>query len=175
MRFKKSSYKFISKRISRTFFFSKSNLFLYMIISSLMLQACSTTQTSTSSNTTGIASETGISSTLTTDFEDIPIPSELKKDLDRSFVYETSSIKTAVIYYDSFPGYLDHSSLVTYFKNNMTAHGWKLIDLYNYKEANLSFEKGNRRCHITIFDKFLQTKVIIKVGQMNIPEPDKEN
>lgn len=140
----------------------------------LTLYGCTTVQ-SPGPTTPGGGSEAVATSVPAPDFEDIPIPAELKKDLGESFIYETPSIKTAIVYYDSFPGYLDHSSLIIYFKNNMVAQGWKLIDLYNYKEATLSFEKGIRRCYITIFDKFLQTKVVIKVGQMSHAEPTREN
>ena len=146
----------------------------FVVVCGLTLYGCSTLQSS-SPATPESGSAVGITLPLTSDFEDIPIPSELKKDLDKSIIYETPSLKTAIIYYDSFPGYLDHSSLIIYFKNNMVAQGWKLIDLYNYKEATLNFEKGNRLCHITIFDKFLQTKVVIKVGQTSQSEPAKEN
>jgi hypothetical protein len=143
------------------------------IVFGLFIYGCATVQTSSTTNSAA-GSEIGTTTPLTSDFDDIPIPAELKKDVSKSFIFETSSVKTAIIYYDSFPGYLDHSSLVIFFKNNMIAHGWKLIDLYNYKESNLSFEKGDRICHITIFDKFLQTKVVIKVGQTNPSEPVKE-
>ena len=158
------------KKVSKIFV----PVLLLILVFVFTLYGCSTVQSS-SPTSLGTGSEIGLTAPLTLDFEDIPIPAELKKDQNKSFIFETSSIKTAIIYYDSFPGYLDHSSLVIFFKNNMVAHGWKLIDLYNYKEANLSFEKGNRMCHITIFDKFLQTKVVVKVGQMSQSEPAKEN
>jgi hypothetical protein len=158
------------KKVSKKLFFVLQLVFLC----SFILYGCATVQTS-SPTRAGDGSEIGTTSPLTSDFEDIPIPSELKKDLNKSFIFETSSIKTAIIYYDSFPGYLDHTSLVNFFKNNMVAHGWKLIDLYNHKESNLTFEKGNRICHITIFDKFLQTKVVVKVGQSNPSKPAKDN
>lgn len=153
-------------------------VFSYVLFLTFMfvftLYGCTTMQ-SPGPTTPEAGSEAMTTSPLTSDFDDIPIPPEFKKDLENSFIYETPWIKTAIIYYDSFPGYIDHSSLILYFKNNMVAQGWKLIDLYNYKEALLSFEKGNRRCHITIFDKFLQTKVVIKVGQTTQSEPTKEN
>jgi len=138
------------------------------VICLLTFSACSTTHTSGSSSaTTEPGLDTVTKTPLTTEYDDIPVPAELKRDQDRSFVYETPGIKTAIIYYDSFPQPLDHSSLVLYFKTNMVAQGWKLVDIYSYdEESNLNFEKGNRRCHITIFDKFLQTKVVIKVGQI---------
>ena len=138
------------------------------IICLVAFAACTTTQTSGSgSATTEPGLDTVTKTPLTTEYDDIPIPSELKRDQGKSFIYETPGIKSAIIYYDSFPGYLDHSSLVLYFKNNMVSQGWKLVDIYSYNESSLNFEKGNRRCHITIFDKFLQTKVVIKVGQIN--------
>jgi hypothetical protein len=166
------------KKITRGFTVKEvyKNLFYvltYTLVFGFILYSCTTPQ-SPGPTTPEVGLETVTTAPFTSDFEDIPIPTELKKDLSKSFIYETPFSKTAIIYYDSFPGYIDHSSLIIYFKTNMAAQGWKLIDLYNYKEANLSFEKGDRRCHITIFDKFLQTKVVIKVGQMSQSEPVKE-
>src|ERR1035437_3518059 len=55
-------------------------------------------------------------------FPDIPIPKELTYAANKSFVYETQSVKVGVLV---LSGNVELQSLEDYFKINMVKNGWR--------------------------------------------------
>jgi hypothetical protein len=80
-------------------------------------------------------------------FPDIPIPQELSLVTDRSFVYETSSLKTGVLF---FTGNVEIQSLENYFKINMPKNGWKYVNNIRYRNIILNYVKDDKLCNIRI-------------------------
>lgn len=96
------------------------------------------------------------------EFPDVPIPAELKRQDDQSFVYEAPGVVIGVLTYS---GYVTPSSAADFFKNSMPAQGWRFLNAFKDKEnIDLFFIKEQRSCQITIRSSPLATRVVIKIG-----------
>ena len=94
-------------------------------------------------------------------FPDIPIPKELELDRDKSFVYETSNVRTGVLV---LKGNVDVNSLEQYFRTNMARNGWRFINSFKYSTVILNYLKDDRASHIRISRGTWSTAVEIWVG-----------
>lgn len=96
------------------------------------------------------------------EFDDIPIPSELSRDSDRSFVYEAPGVTMGVITYS---GYVKGNSLAKFFRNEMPQHEWQFLNAFSEGDKYLvSFIKSDKSCMISVEESSLSTRVTIKVG-----------
>ncbi len=95
-------------------------------------------------------------------FEDVPIPRSLEIEKDESFVYESEAIKTGILVYG---GKAEVTDLAVFFKENMAAHGWRLISNFERDDALLTFTKPGWGCVIAILPAGMnRSKVEIRVG-----------
>ena len=94
-------------------------------------------------------------------FEDVLIPHELKLEPDKSFIYETPSLKAGRLV---FSGRVQVPSLLNFFTNNMEKDGWKLVNKFGLKDVVLNFSKPNKNCTVNIYDKPINTIVEVWVG-----------
>jgi len=116
--------------------------------------------------TLGIVEGTGKGATSTTvlsDFSDIPIPRELKLDKKKSLLFEGGPYKSG---YFVYKGRVEASSLAEYFKNALQGYGWVLLNNFKYRHYLLNFikEREQRSCIILIEEGFWTTKVHLWVG-----------
>jgi len=99
---------------------------------------------------------------LIPEFEDIPVPSELSRDNDRSFIYEAPGVTMGVITYS---GYVKGDSLAKFFRNEMPKHEWQFLNAFSEGQKYLiSFIKSDKSCMISVEENSLSTRVTIKVG-----------
>ncbi|HVN22372.1 MAG TPA: hypothetical protein VMT71_00270 [Syntrophorhabdales bacterium] len=99
-------------------------------------------------------------------FPDIPIPTELELVRDKSFVYETSNLKTGVLV---LKGNLDINSLEQYFKTNMAKNNWKFMNGFKYATVILNYTKDDKAAHIRISRETWSTYVEVWVGPLDKP------
>jgi len=99
-------------------------------------------------------------------FPDIPIPKELELIRDRSFVYETSNLRTGLLV---LSGNIDINSLEQYFRTNMAKNGWKFINGFKYATVILNYMKEDKAAHIRISRENFSTWVEIWVGPLDKP------
>lgn len=96
------------------------------------------------------------------DFEDILVPSELKVEKKRSFVYHSPDFTAGVL---ALTGRVEINSLIKFFDNNMAKDNWRLEA--SFKLANrtiMFFNKPNRGSIINITGKQFKTEVEIWVA-----------
>ncbi|MDQ6987624.1 MAG: hypothetical protein Q9M25_07475 [Mariprofundaceae bacterium] len=96
------------------------------------------------------------------EFGDIPIPRELKRQDDQSFIYEAPGTVIGVMVYTGHR--IDPNSVNGFFREQMPSQGWRFINAYKDKNIDLFYLKDNRSCQISIKSGMLETRVIIKVG-----------
>jgi len=101
-------------------------------------------------------------------FPDIPVPKELEYVRDKSFVYETQTIKAGVIVLN---GNVDMQSLENYFKVNMAKNGWKLVNTFRYKDVVMNYTKEDKTCTIKMSRGSFNTDVEIWVGPTAVSTP----
>ena len=111
---------------------------------------------------TGRLEETGNNSspkeTIKFRFEDVPVPSSMTLDEDKSFIFETKFIRAGILVYR---GDFITSELISFFKKRMPEYQWELISSFEHRDTLMTFLKDGWSCVIHIFPK---GKVTIRVG-----------
>lgn len=131
---------------------------------SLLAGGCAQIQMSKRPAKEPIKGETGkiASPPVIAEFPDVPIPAELKRQDDQSFVYEAPGVVIGVLTYS---GYVTSGSAADFFKSAMPEQGWRFLNAFKDKEdIDLFFIKDQRSCQITIRPSPLATRVVIKIG-----------
>ncbi|MBW1740694.1 MAG: hypothetical protein JRJ42_06090 [Deltaproteobacteria bacterium] len=95
------------------------------------------------------------------DFEDVLVPSELKVDKKKSFVYHAPDFSAGVLV---LKGRVEVNSLVRFFDNNMAKDNWRLVSSFKSPRTIMFFNKPNRGCIINITEKQFTTEVEIWVA-----------
>jgi len=96
------------------------------------------------------------------EFDDIPVPTKLSRDADRSFVYEAPGVTMGVI---TYTGYIKGDSLAKFFRNEMPKYEWQFLNAFSEGDKYLiSFIKSDKSCMISVEESTLSTRVTIKVG-----------
>jgi len=96
------------------------------------------------------------------EFDDVPVPVELKRNHEESSVYESPGFAVGVIVYE---GYYKSASISKFFRGEMPKYEWQFINAFS--EGNrytLTFLKANRSCTISIEESSLSTRVVIRLG-----------
>ncbi len=127
----------------------------------LLLSACALTEKITGKEeTTPRAKPEGPNVAYYT-FPDIPVPKELTFVREKSFIYETPTVKAGVLLLN---GNVDVASLENYFKTNMVKNGWRFVNSYKYNDVILNFAKEERSSNIRMVRDTFTTTVEIWVG-----------
>lgn len=99
---------------------------------------------------------------MVAEFDDIPVPAELKRNDDLSFIYQAPGVTMGVVTYS---GYYKGASIAKFYRSEMPNYGWQFLNAFS--EGNqymVAFLKQNRSCIVNIDEGTLSTKVTIKVG-----------
>ena len=99
-------------------------------------------------------------------FPDIPLPKEMELVRDKSFVYETSTVRTGLLV---LKGNVDMNSLEQYFRANMAKNGWKFMNGFKYATVILNFTKDDKTAYIRISRETFSTWAEIWVGPLDKP------
>ena len=91
--------------------------------------------------------ETGLIASLETRFPDIPLPAGVKEDLQRTFVYESSTLQIGRMVYTS-----KHSvnEVAQFFITEAPKFNWTLTSVLQAEDAHLSFEKPGKRMLVVV-------------------------
>jgi hypothetical protein len=117
-------------------FFSK---LLFLSISRFLLTAALSGCTTISSNR--------IEPQAILKFSDLPIPAGLKSLPQVSYSFENAGVRVAVLKYQ---GKANIDQVINFFKEQMPMYNWNLINIIEYGQRLLNFERENETCIITI-------------------------
>ena len=80
-------------------------------------------------------------------FSDVPIPAGLKSLSAASYSFESSGVRVGVLKYQ---GKANIDQVINFYKEQMPMYNWNLINIIEYGQRLLNFEKENETCIITI-------------------------
>jgi hypothetical protein len=80
-------------------------------------------------------------------FSDIPVPSGFKILPKESFILESGGVRAGILKYT---GKADAQSVVLFYRNQMPIYNWALLNVLEYGDHMLNFERENESCVITI-------------------------
>ena len=94
-------------------------------------------------------------------FSDIPVPSGFKSLPGQSYSFESSGIRVGVL---KFQGKADVDQIVSFYKEQMVMYNWNLLNVVEYGERLLNFDRENETCVITLLTRGKTVIITISLG-----------
>jgi len=80
-------------------------------------------------------------------FTDVPVPVGLKNLPQQSYSFESSGVRVGVLKYQ---GKNNPDQIVNFYKEQMPMYNWNLVNIVEYGQRMLNFERENETCIITL-------------------------
>ena len=102
------------------------------------------------------------------EFDDIPVPSGLTLDADKSTVIESNSMKAARLVYK---GRIEPESLGASFRSTLEANGWRHMASSTSSQKGITqvYEKTGNSLHILIYEGIYYTWVEVSATRLTSP------
>ncbi|MBL7081525.1 MAG: hypothetical protein ISS44_03065 [Candidatus Omnitrophica bacterium] len=100
-------------------------------------------------------------------FGDIPVPAGFRLNQEKSFIMESGGVRTGILKYT---GKADPTSLIIFYKNQMPIYNWSTLNILQYADQMLNFEKDNESCIITTVCRGNNIELLITLAP-KIPLP----
>ncbi|MDD5669610.1 MAG: hypothetical protein PHE58_06250 [Candidatus Omnitrophica bacterium] len=97
-------------------------------------------------------------------FSDIPVPAGFKSLPDESYSFENGGMRVGVIKYR---GKGNADLVVNFYKEQMAMHGWELLNVIEYNDRLMNFEKESESCIINISPRGNSATISISFGPKN--------
>lgn len=94
-------------------------------------------------------------------FADIPVPAGFKLLSNGSYVFESGGIRAGVLKYH---GKADIDQVVSFFKEQMTMFNWNLINVVEYDQHLMNFDRENETCIINMTAKGRSINIAVTLG-----------
>ena len=136
-------------------------LFIFITLI-FIFTGCAMIQQNTTSDTS--ISSSGVTQQIANlTFEDLPVPSQMLLDRENSFVYETSTYRTGILFYH---GNMNAVDVANFYKSEMQKYNWTLVNSLEYRKGDqLIFEKPGWIAVIRIESNWQNSsKLIITIG-----------
>jgi hypothetical protein len=128
---------------------------LWVITAVIFTAGCATTA-STQNQAIAV-----LEASRTLKFCDIPVPAGFKELPHQSYLYYSGGLRVGILKYtvNAKP-----DQVINFFKDNMPAGNWQLVNAVEFGQRILYFEKGGESCIITVTPKTWVTQVTLVIG-----------
>ncbi len=133
-------------------------LFLFIISIGLLLQGCATTP---QDNDPTLSKSAGLKSQSILKFSDVPVPVGLKSLPLESYSFESSGIRVGVLKYS---GKANPDRVINFYKEQMPMYNWELVNIIEYGQRLMNFEREGESCIITMLPKGNNLTITISLG-----------
>ena len=104
-------------------------------------------------------------------FADVPVPSGFKFLPKSSYSFEAQGVRVGMLRYQGKAG---PEQIVAFYKEQMSMYNWILLNIIEYGERQLNFERDTETCVITLSPKGGSVIVSIALGPKGQIVPKKE-
>ena len=94
-------------------------------------------------------------------FNDVPVPTSFKIVPQNSYCFECSGIRVGVLRYQ---GKATPDQVVSFYKEQMPMYNWTLLNVVEYGERMMNFDRENETCVITMASKGNTVFVTVSLG-----------
>lgn len=137
---------------------SKKALAIWLLVTGvLVLSGCGTT----SNKDKQIGSEALLEPQAMLKFSDIPIPVGFKLLPQDSYSFESSGVRVGVLKYQ---GKAQPDRIVNFYKEQMPMYNWTLLNVVEYGERLINFERENETCIISLSPRANNVTITISIG-----------
>lgn len=119
----------------------KTTLKLFCLIGACLLSTASLTGCKTVSADSRLEPQTFMK------FPDLPVPQGLKSLPQKSYAFQNSGSRVAVLKYQ---GRANIDQVINFYKEQLPLYNWRLVNIIEYGQRLLNFEKEEETCIITI-------------------------
>jgi len=104
-------------------------------------------------------------------FTDVPVPSGFKFLPKSSYSFETQGVRVGILKYQ---GKANPDQIVSFYKEQMAMYNWNLLNIIEYGERQLNFDRDSETCVITLSSKGGSVMVSVALGPKGQVMPKKE-
>ena len=94
-------------------------------------------------------------------FSDIPVPAGFKLIPQQSYSFENAGVRVALLRYKG-SGTLDQ--VINFYKEQMPLSRWNLLNISEFGQRMLNFERENETCIVTMQSQFTGTLITLSLG-----------
>ncbi|MDD5465337.1 MAG: hypothetical protein PHP73_03235 [Candidatus Omnitrophica bacterium] len=94
-------------------------------------------------------------------FSDVPVPVGLKSLPQESYSFESSGVRVGVLKYQ---GKANADQVINFYKEQMAMYNWNLVNIVEYGQRLINFERENETCIITLEPKGNNITLTISLG-----------
>jgi len=94
-------------------------------------------------------------------FTDVPVPVGLKSLPEQSYSFESSGVRVGVLRYR---GKNNPDQVVNFYKEQMAMYNWNLVNIVEYGQRLLNFERENETCIINLEPKGSTLILTVSLG-----------
>ncbi len=103
-------------------------------------------------------------------FVDIPVPAGFKIMPQDSYSFESAGVRVGVLKYQ---GKANSDRVVNFYKEQMPMYNWNLLNVVQYGEMLLNFDRDSETCIIRLMPKGSSITVSISLGPKSQFSPKK--
>lgn len=93
-------------------------------------------------------------------FSDVPVPAGFKQMQD-SYSFESSGVRVGALKYH---GKANPDRVVNFYKEQMVMYNWNLLNVVEYGQRLLNFDRDNETCIINMIPKGNEITLVITIG-----------
>lgn len=93
---------------------------------------------------------------------DVPVPMGFKLIPQESYTFEASGVRVALLKYQG--KVKDADQLVNFYKEQMAIYNWNLLNVIEYGQRLLNFDRESETCIISLLPKGSSAVVTISIG-----------
>ncbi|MEW6074702.1 MAG: hypothetical protein AB1530_00175 [Candidatus Omnitrophota bacterium] len=97
-------------------------------------------------------------------FTDIPVPVRFKFIPKESYAFESSGVRVGVLKYR---GKATADQVLNFYKEQMPMNSWMLLNIIEYNQRIMNFEKNNESCIVTLLPSGSSVAVTVYIGPIS--------
>mgnify|MGYP001584434816 CR=1 FL=1 len=94
-------------------------------------------------------------------FSDVPVPAGFKLLPQNSYSFESSGVRVGVLKYQ---GKANPDQVINFYKEQMPMFNWNLLNVIEYGDRLMNFERENETCIISLLPKGNTVTIVASVG-----------
>jgi len=132
-------------------------VFILLILCSIALSGC------VSAPKKGTTLQTGnfLEPQASFRFSDVPVPTKFKLVPEASYSFEASGMRVGLLKYE---GKVDINQVVNFYREQMPMYNWRLLNVIEYGERLMNFDRDQETCIITLMPKGSNVVMTITLG-----------
>ena len=95
-------------------------------------------------------------------FGDVPVPVGFNLLSKESYAFESKGLRVGVLKYK---GRANPDRVINFYKEQMPMYNWNLLNIIEYGERLMNFERENETCNINLSSKLTGVIITIFLGQ----------